>query len=113
MQASHQEERWESIFLFSSEGLLLASWGSSEDLTQDRLLEFAFSLIETTHLVEENLPVKDITIQSRGRRHMVFRFFTACDESFILAAVIQGRKGYKRAIGKLIRHIEDVYTDRD
>ena len=113
MQTSHQEERWESIILFSSEGLLLASWGSSEDLTQDRLLEFAFSLIETTHLLEENMAVKEINIRSQGRRMMVFRYFQAWEEALILAAVVHGRKGYKRAMSRLIRHIQEVYTDRD
>ena len=111
MQTSHQEERWESISLFSSEGLLLASWGGSEDVTQDSLLEFAFSLIETTHLLEENMTVKEINIRSQGRRRMVFSYFQAWEEALILAAVVQGRKGYKRAMGKLIKHIQSVYTE--
>ena len=107
MNSFHREDRWESIYLFSCEGLLLAGCGRSEDEKQDSLLEYAFSLIETSRLMEEK-SVREINIQIHGRRYMIFRYFTAWDESLILAAVVSGKKGYKRAIGRLIRHIQEV-----
>jgi hypothetical protein len=113
MQNFFEEERWETIVLFSSEGLLLAACGSSETHNQDNLLEFAFSLIGTTSLLKNDLPVKEITIQSKGRILLVFRFFEAWKETLILAAVVRGRIGYKRAMGKLMKHIRDLYSESE
>jgi len=108
MQVSQQEGRWESIYLFSSEGLLLAGSSGSRDHSQDRLLEFAFSLIETTALLEKDLPVKEVTIRSKTRAYMVFRYFHAWDDALILAAVVRGRKGYKRAMSGLMKYIQEL-----
>jgi len=108
MQASQHEERWDCIYLFSSEGLLLAGSSGSGDHSRDSLLEFAFSLIETTALLENDLPVKEITIRSKTRATMIFRTFRAWDDDLILAAVVRGRKGYKRALSRLMKYIQEL-----
>ena len=98
--------RWESIFLFSSEGLLMAHSGTSPDYGEDHLLEFAFSLTDLVNLLEEDLSVKEIVISGIHRKKLVFRFFRAWDNPMVVAAVVSGRKGYKRALGKLIKTIQ-------
>lgn len=105
MEAFRNEERWVSIFLFSSDGLIMASNGSSPDYGEENLLEFAFSLIDSVKLLEDDLPVKEITVKGRNRKTLVFRYFDAWDDELILAAIIAGRKGYRRALGKLIKLI--------
>ena len=52
MRGLGKGERWESIFLFSSEGLLMARHGFSSAYDEEKLLEFAFSLIGVVRLEE-------------------------------------------------------------
>ncbi|HEX9933974.1 MAG TPA: hypothetical protein VGB38_02155, partial [bacterium] len=58
MKRFRTEGRWECVFLFSSEGLLLAKNGTSEGFGEEALLEFAFSLIQTVRLLGDGQPVK-------------------------------------------------------
>lgn len=102
------EDRWECIQLYSSDGLLMAGHGFSKVYNYDNLLEFSFSLIETINLVDSKIPVKEIVVRGTEHRRLVFRFFTAWDETCILAAVIQGRKGYSRAMTELIKLIQNI-----
>ena len=106
MKTFQEEERWEAMTLFSSEGLPMASAGYSLVYNQENLLEFAFSLIESVHLLGQDMPAREITIRGRERKTMVFKYFEAWDDELIMAAVISGRKGYKRAMGKLIKWLK-------
>ncbi len=103
-----REERWDTIVLFSSEGLPMASAGRSSALDQERLLEFAFSLLQTTALLEDESSSREIIIRTSGGTRIVFRFFSAWNEDLILAAVISGRKGYRLALNRLVRAIRDL-----
>ena len=109
MQSFQAEERWESIFLFSSEGLLMASVGTSPEYGEEKLLEFSFSLMQAVRSLDRSLPLMEIRLSGRGRRTLVFRLFEGWDEELVLAAVIPGRKGYRRAMNKLIRLIQGLY----
>lgn len=106
MAEFHREERWESIALFSSEGLLMAKYGMSSVYGEDNLLEFAFSLIDLVKLLGDDLPVKEIAVRGKNRKMLIFRYFEAWDEKFILAAILAGRKGYRRAVAKIIKLIQ-------
>ena len=105
MKRFHEEERWESIFLFSSEGLLMASQRTSTAYGEENLLEFAFSLISMIRLLEDDIPVKEITVRGRNRKTLLFRYFDALGDDLVLAAVVSGKKGYRRALGKLVKLI--------
>lgn len=98
--------RWESVFLFSSEGLIMARWGMSEDYGEENLLEFSFSLSDLVKLLKDDLPVKEIIIKGIHHKQLVFRYFQAWDNQMVIAAVVSGRKGYRRALGKLIKTIQ-------
>jgi hypothetical protein len=108
MAEFHQEKRWESIGLFSSDGLLMAKYGMSSVYGEDNLLEFAFSLIDLVKLLGDDLPTKEIAVRGKNRKTLVFRYFEAWDEEFILAAILSGRKGYRRAVDKLIKLIKAI-----
>lgn len=105
MKQFTDEHRWESIFLFSPEGLLMASHGSSEIYKEENLLEFSFTLIEAVNLIDKNLPNREIIIRGKDRRILVFRYFEVWGAQYILAAVASSKKGYRRALGRLIKSI--------
>ena len=108
MAAFAMEERWESIILYSAEGLKMAAHGASTAYDPEALLEFAFAQIETVRLLGDPMPVKEILIQGRDRRILVFRYFDAWGSPMILSAVLAGRKGYRRAMSKLIDMIQKL-----
>ncbi|MBN2031414.1 hypothetical protein JW824_14365 [bacterium] len=101
--------RWESIFLFSSEGLLMARSGESPEYGEDHLLEFAFSLNDLVGLLTDDLSVKEIIISGIHGKKLVFRYFRAWDNPMVIAAVVSGRKGYRRALGRLIKTIQNYH----
>ena len=102
------EQRWESIFLYSSEGLLMANAGTSMAYKEENLLEFAFSLMDTVCLLSRDLPIKEIVIRGKEKRLLVFRYFESWGSIHYLTAVIAGRKGYKRAMNKLVKIIRNL-----
>lgn len=108
MKRFHEEERWESIFLFSPEGLLMASQRTATVYDEENLLEFAFSLIDAVRLLGDDLPVKEIVARGRNGKILVFRYFHAWEDELILAAVVSGKKGYKRALTRLVKLIQSL-----
>lgn len=99
------ENRWETTALFSADGLLMASCGESPVYSRENLLEFCFSLFETVGLLHTANPFDEIIIYGTAGRRMVFRYFEAWGEHMILCAVIAGKKGYRRALTRLISSI--------
>lgn len=109
MEVFGEGVRWESVFLFSSEGLLMARSGTSENYSEESLLEFSFSLSDLVNLIEDDLPVKEIIISGINKRKLVFRYFRAWDNPMVIAAVVSGKKGYRRALGRLINTIRQYH----
>lgn len=101
------ESRWEAIYLFSSEGLPLATSGHSELYSEDRLLEFVFTLMGTVELLDGE-PIQEMSISGSEGRRMIFRYLTAWDEPAVLVAVAYARKGFRRAMTQLIRLIQSL-----
>jgi len=102
------EDRWEAIMLFSSDGLLMAGCGESPILDSERLLEFAFSQIETVQMIGENLPVKEVVIRAQSGRQLAFRYFDALGEQLVLAAVAFRKRGFRNAMNIIIRHLQKL-----
>ena len=107
MRSFELRQCWECIQLYSSEGLLMASSGQSPFYTQDQLLEFSFSLIDTVRLLKD-APVKEVVIRSAHHRRLGFRFFDSSHDTMILTAVLHTQKGYKRAMSTLVKAIRNV-----
>lgn len=99
--------RWEGIFLFSSEGLLLAGQGNPSVYREGDLVEFAFSLLEATRLLGKEIPVKEIILRVKENRLLCFHYFNALGDQVVLA-VLPSKKGYRRALKKLIRFISTL-----
>ena len=108
MHSFGENDRWESMYLFSSEGLLMAHEGKSDTYNEENLLEFAFSLIETVQLLGGNIPVKEITIRGSERKLLVFQYIEAWEDNVILAAVVSGKRGYRRAMKQVIKQIQNI-----
>jgi len=108
MDTYQEEDRWENIVLFSSEGLPLASHGATEAYREGDLLQLAFSLMDTVRLFGEKAPVKEVLIRGDENRMLSFHFFKAWGEPVILAAVTTRKRGYRRAIAKLVDAIQQM-----
>ncbi len=108
MKRYREEGRWESIALFSSEGLLMAGEGQSGTYQEDQLLEFSFSLIELASRFRSGVPVCEITVSGEGGTRLVFQYFDAGNEQLVLAAVHRGRRGYRRAMQGLVKQIHSI-----
>jgi hypothetical protein len=108
MRRFSENRRWQGLILLSGEGFPLASQGGTGPFAEDRLLEFAFSLNATAALLEKNRSVTEIVLRSGRGTRLVFRYFTAWGESLVLIGVIDGRFGYKRAMDKLVRFIQQI-----
>jgi hypothetical protein len=108
MRSFGEKGRWECMYLFSSEGLLMAREGKSETYNEENLLEFAFSQFETVQLLGGNIPTKEITIRGRERKMLVFQYIEAWEVNMILVAVVSRKRGYRRAMNKVIRQIQNI-----
>lgn len=102
------ESRWEAIYLFSSDGLVMAQSGRTDMDLEAGLLQFVFALTETVVLLDKNRPSGEICIRTADGRRLIFRFFTAFGETLILSAVTRGRKGHIRAMNNLIRRLHQM-----
>jgi len=103
------EERWDSIYIFSSEGLLIASYNNS-DYPEELLLEFAFTLINGANLLGENLKVKEIILRDIKKRQLIFHYVKFSEDELIIAAVSSGKKGFRRAMGRLEKSLSSIYN---
>lgn len=108
MELYNDKERWESIYLFSSEGFLLAHRGTAWDSGEENLLEFTFSIITSVKLAENCLSVEEIAIRAHDHKMLVFYYFDAWNDNMVLAAVVSGRRGYRRALRRLIKQIRSL-----
>jgi hypothetical protein len=109
MDTYQEQDRWERIVLFSSEGLPMASHGSTDAYREGDLLQLAFSLTETIRLFGEASPVREVLISGDESRMLSFHFFKAWGETVILAAVTTRKRGYRRAIARLIDSIQQIH----
>jgi hypothetical protein len=101
-------ERWETAILFSSEGLPLASHGSSPAYREDDLLQFTQALISAVRLFGEGAPVREAALYGSGGRVLSFHYFTTWGEDMVLALVTLRKTGYRRAAARLIQFIQGL-----
>jgi hypothetical protein len=105
MDTYGEGERWETAILFSSEGLPLASHGSSPAYREDDLLLFAHALIDAVRLLGEGTPVHEAALHGFEGRVLSFHYFNAWGEDVVLALVTPKKIGYRRAAARLIQYI--------
>lgn len=106
-----QDGNFELAQLFSDEGLLLAEVIGSGPIAKDNLIEIALHFQEIkkmTDVMDETIAVKEIMLEGKGSRKLVFRFFYAFDQLVILAIVVPPRKAYRKYTNKLMRLVQKV-----
>jgi hypothetical protein len=108
MDTYQEQDRWERIVLFSPEGLPMACQGATEARSDGDLLQLAFSLAETVRLFGEASPVREVLVRGDENRMLSFHFFKAWGETVILAAVTTRKRGYRRAVARLIEAIQKI-----
>jgi hypothetical protein len=108
MDTYQEGDRWETVILFSSEGLPMASHGPMDVYQEGDLLQFAFSLIEAVRLFGDDVPVKEVLIRGYEGKILSFHYFMAWGEPVILALVASRKRGYRRAVAKLIEYIQNI-----
>lgn len=104
-----QNNRWESMILFTHDGLPMAQIGHSTQYPEDKLLECAMMLLGTLEAVASQ-PVRECVIRGEGPHRLVFRLFEAGGETLILAIVGSSTKGYFRAMNQVVHAIEQILT---
>jgi hypothetical protein len=108
MDTYREGDRWEAAVLFSAEGLPMASQGASEAYGDSDLLQFAFALIGAVNLLGGGSGVREVWLDGRDKRVLSFHYFTAWGEALVLAAVAGRRRGYRRAVARLISYIQSL-----
>lgn len=104
----HAEGRWNLAVLFSSDGFQMARIGEPGEYDDERLLEIAFSLREPVRTIGDPSETWEIMIRKRRGERLVITYFESKDEPLVLAIVIQGKKGYRRALQKVRKTIRDL-----
>lgn len=99
---------FESVFLFSDEGLPLARATASAQNDEEQLAELSLmfqnlkNLASTIGGIER---LKEVFIEGENHQKVVFRFFRAFSSDVVLAAVIPPRKAYRKLTNDLQRLI--------
>ena len=102
---------YESAYLFSDEGLTLASATKEQIIEEDRFVEMSMILQNIQKMADvmggiDN--IRELIIDGNNRRKIVFRFFHAFDQDLVLALIIPPRKSYRGLTNKLIRLVQKI-----
>lgn len=106
-----EEGNYESAYLFSEEGLTLASGTKKEIIEEDRFVEMAMILQNIQKMADvmggiDN--IRELIIDGNNRRKIVFRFFHAFNQDLVLALIIPPRKTYRGLTNKLVRLVQKI-----
>ncbi len=99
---------YEAAYLFSREGLPIAHAVTSGDVDADRLAELSL-MFQEIQRVTNSLggidELKEVFVEGKNQRKVIFRFFEAFGEDVVLAVVIPPRKTYRKHTNDLQRLI--------
>ena len=98
--------KYQNVFLFSEDGLLLAGDHTKSNKTQDLLIEIT-GILRDIKTMAENLGgiqnLKEIAIEGENYKRIIFRFFNAFQQSVALAAIVPERTSYRGITNRLVR----------
>jgi predicted regulator of Ras-like GTPase activity (Roadblock/LC7/MglB family) len=110
MQGMVQIGGFAAIYLFSQEGLLLASQVASTGLLQeDHAVEFAVLMAKLKKVVKKMSglgPLKELVIEDGENRRIVFRYLTLFGQTALLLLVVPSQRSYRGLANRLCRLIE-------
>jgi len=108
MQEIVQLGNFESVYLFSDEGLPLARATSVPQSDEEQIAELSLmfnnlkNLASTIGGIER---LREVLIEGENHKRVIFRFFRAFTNDVVLAAVIPPRKTYRKVANDLQRLI--------
>ena len=98
---------FESVFLFSLDGLILAKYSRREILDEKRAIQVSLLMQRVQKLVQSLASLsrtKEIFVEDEFGKKLVFRFVTLYNDPAIMVAVVPPRKNYRGATN----HIEQL-----
>jgi predicted regulator of Ras-like GTPase activity (Roadblock/LC7/MglB family) len=111
MAAILQFGNYEAAYLFSREGLPIAQTGNSSAVDPERLAELSIMFQDVQRLPNTLGAIdtlKEVFVEGKNQRKVVFRFFPAFGEEVVLAVVIPPRKTYRKHTNDLQRLINTI-----
>lgn len=102
---------YDAAYLFSDEGLPIATVSSIQDVDAERLAEMSILFQDVQRLANalgEIDDLKEMLLEGYKHRKIIFRFFPAFGEKVVLVAVIPPRKSYRKLTNELQRLIISI-----
>jgi hypothetical protein len=102
---------YETVHLFSDEGLLLAEHYQDRVIDHDRLLELSVLFREVKQMADvmgQISNIKEMIVDGYNHRKIIFRFFRAFEQDVALAVVVPPRKTYRALTNSLVRLVQDI-----
>lgn len=102
---------YETAYLFSDEGLTLASSTREDIISEDRFVEMSVLFQDIQKMADvmggiDN--IRELIIEGYNKRKIIFRFFHAFDQNVVLALIVPPRKTYRGLTNKLIRLVQKI-----
>ncbi|HNW59584.1 MAG TPA: hypothetical protein PKI62_07905 [bacterium] len=114
MQESVQIGGFNAVYLFSREGLLLASHVASTGLLrEDHAVEFAVMMAKLKQVVKKMSglgALKELVIEDGEGRRIVFRYLAVFGQPALLVLVVPAQRSYRALANRLCRLIEAQAT---
>jgi len=99
---------YETAYLLSDEGLVLAFINEQGIITEDRIIEMSLLFQEIRKMADvmgNMSEIKELIVEGNSRRKIIFRFFDVYEQAYVLALVIPPKTSYRGLTNKLVRLI--------
>lgn len=114
MQEIVQKGHYESAFLFTTEGLLIAHYMHKAILAEQQAIEISMLMNRVQRMIKVMgglAKINEIVVEDEFHKKLVFRFLTFFSQPAILVTVIPPRKAYRGLTNKLshlITQLEEI-----
>ncbi len=105
---------FESVYLFSEEGLPIVELAGRGIVTADHASEIALTMgnaLDSIETDESTGAVKEVLILTSTRRKIDLRYFRALDQNVTLVVVVPPGKTYRSHTNRMIRYLSKLTTD--
>ena len=108
LKAMVQEGKYESLFLFSQEGLAIAQHISSGDLREPGVMEISVMIFEVKKAIHKLSGLSDlheVVVEGKDKKKVIFRFIPFLGQTAILVIVVPGRQSYRALTNRVQKAI--------
>ncbi len=105
---------FESVYLFSEEGLPIVELSGRGIVTADHASEIALTFgnaLNSLEMDENTGSVREVLILTSSRRKIDLRYFRALDQNVTLVVVVPPGKTYRSHTNRMIRYLTKLKTD--